>query len=105
MSFSFVVLSLLNQSSCYLNLIFPPFHNSAYMKSTSVAELQKKEQMIKKLAADLRKEREESRKKDVALHKYEEFYREVKARSAEKARQRQEEQRRLQQQQQLQQQR
>lgn len=40
--------------------------------------------MIKNLAAELRKEREESKKKDAALRKYEGFYREVKARSAEK---------------------
>ncbi len=55
--------------------------------------------MIKKLAADLRKEREESKKKDAALRKYEGFYREVKARSAEKTRQRklQEEQKKVQQ--------
>lgn len=52
-------------------------------------ELQKRDQIIKKLAADLRKEREETKKKDAALRKYEGFYREVKARSAEKARQRQ----------------
>ena len=66
-----------------------PVNNSAYMKSASAAELQKRDQMIKSLAADLRKEREDSKKKDTALRKYEGFYREVKARSAEKARQRQ----------------
>ena len=66
-----------------------PVNNSAYMKSASTAELQKRDQMIKSLAADLRKEREDSKKKDTALRKYEGFYREVKARSAEKARQRQ----------------
>jgi hypothetical protein len=66
-----------------------PVNNSAYMKSASAAELQKRDQMIKTLAADLRKEREEAKKKDIALRKYEGFYKEVKARSAEKARQRQ----------------
>ena len=45
--------------------------------------------MIKKLAADLRKERDESKKKDTALRKYEGFYREVKKRSAEKREQQQ----------------
>jgi hypothetical protein len=58
------------------------------MKSASMAELQKRDQMIKTLAADLRREREDSKKKDVALRKYEGFYKEVKARSAEKAKQR-----------------
>ncbi len=45
--------------------------------------------MIKQLSSDLKKEREECKRKDSALQKYEAFYREVKARSAEKARQRQ----------------
>ena len=45
--------------------------------------------MIKQLSTDLKKERDEVKKKDSALQKYEAFYREVKARSAEKARQRQ----------------
>lgn len=61
-----------------------PVGNSAYVKSASALELQKRDQMIKKLAADLRKERDESKKKDTALRKYEGFYREVKKRSAEK---------------------
>jgi hypothetical protein len=65
-----------------------PVSNSNYMKSASMAELQKRDQMIKTLAADLRREREDSKKKDVALRKYEGFYKEVKARSAEKAKQR-----------------
>ena len=65
-----------------------PVNNSAYIKSASISELQKRDQMIKTLAADLRKEREDSKKKDAALRKYEGFYKEVKARSAEKARQR-----------------
>ena len=47
--------------------------------------------MIQKLAADLRKERDESKKKDVALRKYENFYKEVKL----KALQRQKEQEKL----------
>jgi len=64
-------------------------HTSDYMKSASKAELHKRDQMIKSLVADLRREREDSRKKDAALRKYEGFYKEVKARSAEKARQRQ----------------
>ena len=45
--------------------------------------------MIRKLTADLKKEKEEGKKKDAALRKYEVFYREVKARSAEKAAQKQ----------------
>eukprot|EP00984_Skeletonema_dohrnii_P006456 scaffold2305_cov101-Skeletonema_dohrnii-CCMP3373.AAC.3 len=66
-----------------------PVGNSAYVKSASAQELQKRDQMIKKLAADLRKERDESKKKDTALRKYEGFYREVKKRSAEKREQQQ----------------
>ena len=66
-----------------------PVGNSAYVKSASAQELLKRDQMIKKLAADLRKERDESKKKDTALRKYEGFYREVKKRSAEKREQQQ----------------
>mmetsp|Transcript_1824 Transcript_1824/g.3228 ORF Transcript_1824/g.3228 Transcript_1824/m.3228 type:complete len:135 (+) Transcript_1824:1-405(+) len=66
-----------------------PVTNSAYMKQSSALEIQKRDRTIKKLASDLKKEREECKKKDGALQKYEAFYREVKARSAEKARQRQ----------------
>ncbi|KAL7450553.1 hypothetical protein ACHAWC_005027 [Mediolabrus comicus] len=69
-----------------------PVGNSAYVKSASALELQKKDQMIKKLAADLRKERSESKKKDTALRKYEGFYLEVKKRSAEKREQQQRQQ-------------
>lgn len=69
-----------------------PVGNSAYVKSASALELQKKDQMIKKLADDLRKERSESKKKDTALRKYEGFYLEVKKRSAEKREQQQRQQ-------------
>lgn len=62
---------------------------SAFMKSATTLEIQKRDQMIKQLSSDLKKEREECKRKDSALQKYEAFYREVKARSAEKARQRQ----------------
>ena len=57
-------------------------------------QLTRQEQLIRKLTADLKKEKEESKKKDTALRKYESFYREVKARSAEKARQRETQQQR-----------
>lgn len=67
-----------------------PIHiPSAYMKSSSMLEIQKRDETIKRLTTDLKKEREEVKRKDGALQKYEAFYREVKARSAEKARQRQ----------------
>jgi len=67
-----------------------PVHTSDFMKSATVSEqLQRQEQQIRKLTADLKKEKEESKKKDAALRKYESFYREVKARSAQKAAQRQ----------------
>lgn len=52
-------------------------------------QITRQEQQIRKLTAELKKEKEESKKKDAALRKYESFYKEVKARSAEKARQRQ----------------
>ena len=76
---------------------------SAYMKSASMLEIQKRDQMIKQLSTDLKKERDEVKKKDSALQKYEAFYREVKARSAEKARQRQLQEQQQQQKQQAQQ--
>jgi len=66
-----------------------PTGNNPVVTSDHVqnAESEKKEKIIKKLAADLRKEREESQKKDAALRKYEGFYREVKKRSEQKQRQ------------------
>jgi hypothetical protein len=67
-----------------------PVNKSEFIRSASVTEqLQRQEQLIRKLTADLKKEKEESKKKDAALRKYESFYREVKARSAQKAAQRQ----------------
>jgi len=66
-----------------------PVLTSAYMKSASAAEIAKRDQMIKQLSNDLRRERGETKRMTSTLQKYETFYREVKARSAEKARQRQ----------------
>jgi chromosome segregation ATPase len=67
-----------------------PVNNSDFMRSASVSDqMQRQEQLIRKLTADLKKEKDESKKKDAALRKYESFYREVKARSAQKAAQRQ----------------
>ena len=69
-----------------------PVSSSDFARSASASEqLSRQEQLIKKLTADLKKEKEESKKKDSALLKYETFYREVKARSAAKAAQRQNE--------------
>jgi hypothetical protein len=66
-----------------------PVTGSDFVRATSASDqLQRQEQLIRKLTADLKKEKEESKKKDAALRKYESFYREVKARSAQKARQR-----------------
>lgn len=63
---------------------------SEFSRKASVADqLQRQEQLIRKLTSDLKLEKEESKKKDAALRKYESFYREVKARSAQKAAQRQ----------------
>ena len=72
-----------------------PVTNSEFLRTESKADqLQRQENLIKKLTADLKKEKEESKKKDAALRKYESFYREVKARSAQKAAQRRREARR-----------
>ena len=77
-----------------------PVNNSDFMKSASLTEqMQRQEQLIRKLTSDLKKEKDESKKKDAALRKYESFYREVKARSAQKAAQRQMESQQQQQQQ------
>lgn len=66
-----------------------PVGTSEYMQQASTSEqLARQEQLIRKLTADLKKEKEENRKKDAAIRKYESFYREVKARSAQKAAQR-----------------
>jgi len=72
---------------------------SNYVKASTAekhasAELQKRDQMIQKLNADLMAEKAESKKKDDSLRKYESFYKEVKARSEQKKRQQQEEERR-----------
>ena len=71
-------------------LFFCTFIYSEFFRSAKVTEqVQRHEQLIRKLTEDLKKEKAESRKKDAALRKYESFYREVKARSAQKAAQRQ----------------
>ena len=70
-----------------------PVTSSEFSRSASTSDqLQRQEQLIRKLTADLKKEKEEGKKKDGALRKYESFYREVKARSAQKAAQRQQQQ-------------
>lgn len=67
-----------------------PVNTSEFMKNATVSDqLQRQEQLIQKLTRDLKKEKEESKKKDSALRKYESFYRDIKARSAQKAKQRQ----------------
>lgn len=69
-----------------------PVASSEFARSATASDQQaRQEALIKKLTADLKKEKEDSRKKDAALRKYESFYREVKARSAQKAAQRQRE--------------
>ena len=67
-----------------------PVTSSEFARSASAADqLHRQEQLIRKLTTDLKKEKDENKKKDGALRKYESFYREVKARSAQKAAQRQ----------------
>lgn len=66
-----------------------PVTNSDFSRSASTTDqLHRQEQLIRKLTADLKKEKDEGKKKDGTLRKYESFYREVKARSAQKAAQR-----------------
>ena len=70
-----------------------PVTNSAFARTASTSDqIQRQEQLIRKLTADLKKEKEECKRKDGALRKYESFYREVKARSAQKAAQKQSQQ-------------
>ena len=70
-----------------------PVTNSAFARTASTSDqIQRQEQLIRKLTADLKKEKEECKRKDGALRKYESFYREVKARSAQKAAQKQQSQ-------------
>ncbi len=72
-----------------------PVNTSDFMKNAALLDqIQRQEQMIQKLTRDLKKEKEESKKKDSALRKYESFYRDIKARSAQKAAQRQTQQQR-----------
>jgi len=72
-----------------------PVSTSDFMKNaTLLDQLQRQDQLIQKLSRDLKKEKEESKKKDSALRKYESFYRDIKARSAQKAAQRQTQQQR-----------
>jgi hypothetical protein len=64
---------------------------SNFVKSKALTEVQKRDKMIQKLAADLMAEKAESKKKDDSLRKYENFYKEVKHRSEMKKRQKEEE--------------
>jgi hypothetical protein len=64
---------------------------SNFVRNNTLLEMQKRDKMIQKLTADLRAERAEGKKKDDALRKYENFYKEVKARSEQKKRQKEEE--------------
>jgi len=69
-----------------------PVTSSEFGRTASASDqVAKQEQLLKKLTTELKKEKEASKKKDAALRKYESFYREVKARSAQKAAQRQKE--------------
>jgi hypothetical protein len=65
---------------------------SKFVKSQTSAEIEKRDKMIQKLQAELKQEKMNSKKKDDALRKYENFYKEVKARSEQKKRQKEAEQ-------------
>lgn len=86
------------ESPASMNSTNNPVATSEFAKNAHAAseQLARQEQLIKKLTADLKKEKEESKKKDSALLKYESFYREVKARSAAKQRQKETQQQQLQ---------
>jgi len=79
-----------------------PVTASEFGRSASASDqlVRQQEQLITNLKGELKKEKEACKKKDAALRKYESFYREVKARSAQKAAQRQKETQLRQQQQQ-----
>ena len=65
-----------------------PVATSRYLKEKAKSEVERarqRERLIRKMDAELRKLKEESKKKDTTLKKYENFYKEVKARSAQKA--------------------
>ena len=72
--------------------------NSQYLLAASTSEqLQRQEHLIRKLTMDLKKEKDEAKKKDVIFRRYESFYRDVKAMSAQKAAQRKQQQQQQQQ--------
>ena len=72
-------------------IITNPVTTSEYLRPTSTpvtaleAQVRQQEKMIRKLTLELQKEKEDNKKKDAALNKYELFYKEVKFRSAQKA--------------------
>lgn len=67
-----------------------PVISSDFIRTSAESEEHRRqEQLVRKLTAELKREKEESKKKDAALRKYESFYREVKARSAQKVAERQ----------------
>ena len=68
-----------------------PVLNSEYLINSSTRDqLSRQEQLIRKLTADLKREKEEARQKEKLFKNYEEFYRTVKKKSQEKAQRRQE---------------
>ena len=72
----------------YKNQSCNPVENSNYSKEKARSEKERarqRERLIRKMDQELRRLKEEGKKKDVILKKYENFYKEVKARSAQKA--------------------
>jgi len=70
----------------------PVISTSKFVKNQTSAEIEKRDKLIQKLQAELKQEKMNSKKKDDALRKYENFYKEVKARSEQKKRQKEAEQ-------------
>lgn len=84
------------RKNCNENYPDHPVLNSEFSLAAQASEqIARQEQLIRKLTAELKKEKEEAKKKEVIFRRYESFYREVKAMSAQKAAQRKKEQNRL----------
>lgn len=64
---------------------------SKFVKNQTTSEIERRDKIIQKLQAELNQLKIDSKKKDDALRKYENFYKEVKARSEQKKRQKESE--------------
>jgi len=77
-----------NGNDCSGTSVENPVTTSKYLKEKAKSEVERarqRERLIRKMDTELRKLKEDCKKKDTTLKKYENFYKEVKARSAQKA--------------------